>query len=442
MSLRLRIALLMAVLAATATIAVGAISYQTTSSRLLRAVDDSLVDATAVATARRFDERLFEAGPFDGVVVQAVLEDGSIIRSNFPRPLPPTKNDLALIGRPGATDFKSVRLGRAEYRIRSIGFEDGIVQVGRPLAETNSVLESLRLRTLMLVSCVTVVAGLLGALIAGRVTRPLRSLTDAASEIESTGRLELVESDSVSRRDEVGRLSTAFHRMIGALARSRADQRRLVEDAGHELRTPVTSIRTGLDTLSRYPDLPADERAEIVESMRAEAAELTSLVNEVVQVASGEVDESEPEQVRIGDVVGIAAERAQRRSGREVTVLSDNSVVLIRRGQLERAISNLLENATKFDDSESPIEVVVAEGRVSVLDRGPGIPTGDRELVFERFHRSATARTLPGSGLGLSMVATTARQHGGEVFVEERDGGGAIVGFTLPVVPNWEPPSV
>lgn len=106
MSLRLRIALLMAVLAATATIAVGAISYQTTSSRLLRAVDDSLVDATAVATARRFDERLFEAGPFDGVVVQAVLEDGSIIRSNFPRPLPPTKNDLALIGRPGSNRFQ------------------------------------------------------------------------------------------------------------------------------------------------------------------------------------------------------------------------------------------------------------------------------------------------------------------------------------------------
>jgi len=441
MSLRLRIALLMAVLAATATIAVGAISYRTTSSRLLGAVDDSLVDATAVATARRFDDRLFEAGPFDGFVVQAVLEDGSIIRSNFPHQMKPSRNDLELIGRPGATDFRSVRLGRAEYRIRSIGFEDGIVQIGRPLTETNAVLESLRLRTLLLVSGVTVLAGILGALIAGRVTRPLRSLTDAASEIESTGRLELSENESVSRRDEVGRLSTAFHRMISALARSRADQRRLVEDAGHELRTPVTSIRTGLDTLSRYPDLPADERAEIVESMRAEAAELTSLVNEVVQVASGEVDESEPEQVRVGDVVGIAAERAQRRSGREVLVQSDDSVVMIRRGQLERAVSNLLENAAKFDDSANPIEVVVSDGRISVLDRGPGIPVGDRQLVFERFHRSATARTLPGSGLGLSMVATTARQKGGDVFVEDRDGGGAIVGLSLPVVPAWEPPS-
>lgn len=442
MSLRLRIALLMAVLAATATVAVGAISYRTTSSRLLRAVDESLVDATAVATARRFDDRLFESGPFDGFVVQAVLKDGSIIRSNFPHQMKPSRKDLDLIGRAGATHFSSTRLGRAEYRIRSIGFEDGIVQIGRPLTETTSVLESLRLRTLLLVSGVTVLAGFLGALFAGRVTRPLRSLTDAASEIESTGRLELSENESMSRRDEVGRLSTAFHRMIGALARSRADQRRLVEDAGHELRTPVTSIRTGLDTLSRYPDLPADERAEIVESMRAEAAELTSLVNEVVQVASGEIDESEPEHVRVRDVVNIAAQRSQRRSGREVRVQSDDSVVLIRRGQLERAVSNLLENAAKFDNSTGPIEVVVSEGRISVLDRGPGIAVEDRPFVFERFHRSASARTLPGSGLGLSMVATTARQHGGDVFIEDRDGGGVIVGLALPVVSAWEPPSV
>ncbi|MEC8017577.1 MAG: HAMP domain-containing sensor histidine kinase, partial [Actinomycetota bacterium] len=250
------------------------------------------------------------------------------------------------------------------------------------------------------------------------------------------------DSDRPERRDEVGRLSTAFHRMIGALARSRADQRRLVEDAGHELRTPVTSIRTGLDTLSRYPDLPADERAEIVDSMRAEATELTSLVNEVVQVASGEVDDSEPEQVRIGDVVATAAERSQRRSGRQVLVQSDDSELIIRRGQLERAVSNLLENAVKFDQSDSPIEVTVVDGRISVLDRGPGIPTADQPLVFERFHRSATARTLPGSGLGLSMVATIARQHGGEVFVADRDGGGAVVGLTLPVVRSWDPPSV
>jgi two-component system sensor histidine kinase MprB len=442
MSLRLRIALLMATLAAVATIAVGAISYQTTSSRLLRAVDDSLVDATAVATAQRFDERLFDSGPFDGVVVQAILKDGSVLRSNFPKPMKPNREDLKLIGRAGVTNFRSTQLGRAEYRIRSIGFEDGIIQIGRPLVEMNAVLESLRLRTLLLVTGVTLAAGALGAVVAGRVTRPLRVLTDAASEIESTGRLELVDGDRLEGRDEVGRLSTAFHRMIGALARSRADQRRLVEDAGHELRTPVTSIRTGLDTLSRYPDLPADERAEIVESMRAEASELTSLVNEVVQVASGEVDDSAPDQVRVGDVVTAAAERSQRRSGRQVLVQSDDSEVIIRRGQLERAVSNLLENAVKFDQTDGPIEVTVVDGRISVLDRGPGIPIADQPLVFERFHRSATARTLPGSGLGLSMVASTARQHGGEVFVADRDGGGAVVGLTLPVVRSWDPPSV
>ena len=139
MSLRLRIALLMATLAAVATIAVGAISYQTTSSRLLNAVDGSLVDATAVATARRFDERLFDSGPFDGVVVQAILKDGSVLRSNFPKQMKPNREDLKLIGRAGVTNFRSTQLGRAEYRIRSIGFEDGIIQIGRPLVEMNAV---------------------------------------------------------------------------------------------------------------------------------------------------------------------------------------------------------------------------------------------------------------------------------------------------------------
>ena len=196
----------MATLAAVATIAVGAISYQTTSSRLLRAVDDSLVDATAVATARRFDERLFDSGPFDGVVVQAILKDGSVLRSNFPKQMKPNREDLKLIGRAGVTNFRSTQLGQVEYRIRSIGFEDGIIQIGRPLAEMNAVLESLRLRTLLLVTGVTLAAGALGAVVAGRVTRPLRVLTNAASEIESTGRLELADGDRLEGRDEVGRL--------------------------------------------------------------------------------------------------------------------------------------------------------------------------------------------------------------------------------------------
>jgi len=115
--------------------------------------------------------------------------------------------------------------------------------------------------------------------------------------------------------------------------------------------------------------------------------------------------------------------------------------VMVRPAALARAVSNLIDNAAKFDSSTAPIEVVVDTGRVSVADRGPGVPAADRDRIFERFHRADTARTLPGSGLGLSIVAEVAIAHGGQVFAEDRDGGGAVIGLWLPLTRNWAPPA-
>jgi two-component system sensor histidine kinase MprB len=97
---------------------------------------------------------------------------------------------------------------------------------------------------------------------------------------------------------------------------------------------------------------------------------------------------------------------------------------------LERAVSNLLENAVKFAP-DGPIEVVLRDGRVEVLDRGPGIGDEDAPRVFDRFHRADSARALPGSGLGLAIVREIALAHDGSVFAEPRPGGGAVVGFTV-----------
>ncbi|MET0578318.1 MAG: sensor histidine kinase, partial [Ilumatobacteraceae bacterium] len=99
---------------------------------------------------------------------------------------------------------------------------------------------------------------------------------------------------------------------------------------------------------------------------------------------------------------------------------------------LERAISNLVDNAVKFDDTGGPIDVLVADGAVTVLDRGPGIADGDAARVFDRFYRADGARSLPGSGLGLSIVREVAVANGGHVLAEARPGGGASVGFKLP----------
>ena len=160
--------------------------------------------------------------------------------------------------------------------------------------------------------------------------------------------------------------------MLGALAASRDDQRRLVEDAGHELRTPLTSVRTNLAVLRRHPDLDPATRAKVLDDLHAETEELVGLVEEVVALARGVTDGAPVERVELGELARSVAARAERRHGRAVTVTADDSLVDAPPSAVERAISNLVDNAAKFDPSGQPIEIDVAAGRLVVLDRGPG----------------------------------------------------------------------
>jgi two-component system sensor histidine kinase MprB len=109
---------------------------------------------------------------------------------------------------------------------------------------------------------------------------------------------------------------------------------------------------------------------------------------------------------------------------------------------LERAVGNLVSNADKFSPPGAPITVVSADGMVSVRDAGPGIPAADRERVFDRFFRSDLTRSMPGSGLGLSIVAQIVERHGGRVWARDAEGGGADVGFQLQTVAPTAPESI
>ena len=428
MSLRLRVALTLALVTAVASIGVGVVSYRLASDRLFEAVDESLVEATQVVLSRRINDRFPERGPFDGLDVQVTRTDGTVLQSTFPRELRVTPELLTL--RSGRTILADVDLGRDRFRVLFVGLDGGLVQVGRDLRETERVLDALRERTIALVAVVTVLAGAMGAAVTGRMTRPLRRLTEAAATVEETGSLD-VDLPARHSRDEVGRLSDAFRRMITALSRSRSDQARLVQDAGHELRTPLTSIRTNLDMLDRYGELDPADRREMVLSMRTEVDELTELVNEIVQAASGEADDVEPERVELGPVVRAVAERVARRTEREIRVVADASDAVVRVDALRRAVSNLLDNAAKFDSSGGPIDVSIVDGVITVADRGPGIPEGERARVLDRFHRAESAKSLPGSGLGLAIVDEFARAHGGAVTIAGRPGGGAEVSLRI-----------
>jgi two-component system sensor histidine kinase MprB len=236
----------------------------------------------------------------------------------------------------------------------------------------------------------------------------------------------------VDGADEAARLGSAFNEMVGALARSRQDQQRLVQDAGHELRTPMTSVRTNLYTLRGYDSLSSSERARVLADLESETEELSRLIDEVVEVAT---DRRSDEPVMPVDLVALVQRVARRwsaRTGRAIEVRAEPTTVQGRPAALRRAVGNLLENAAKFDGSGSPIEVRVGNGAVEVLDRGPGFSEADLPHVFQRFYRSTAARSTPGSGLGLSMVAEIAAVHGGTVWALDRPGGGASVGFVLP----------
>lgn len=210
-----------------------------------------------------------------------------------------------------------------------------------------------------------------------------------------------------------------------------------MQDASHELRTPITSLRTNIDVLSRHPDLDPAARAAVVAELRLELGELSTLLSELVATAgdAGDVDGARP--VSLDAVVRRAVERVGRRHDRVITVIGSGAVVEAPPTGLARAVTNLLENAVKFSPAGSPVEARLADGRLAVHDQGPGIAPADAERVFDRFYRSVSARSLPGSGLGLAIVRHVVEGAGGRVFVQPAPA--AAVGFELPVARPADP---
>lgn len=443
MSLRIKLVLAIVALSTAATLVVGAAAYRTTARQLDDQLDRSLRSATERLVDRprlrpdQWDRDRPAAPVFRGegdVAVQLVGADGDVQPvSGVDLPVGPA--DLAIARAPRAiSTTRQVTIGEDRYRMvtQGLGRGAGAVQAARSQAENERVLTGLRSRIFVLAGLVVLGAAGLGWLIAQQVTRRLVRLTAAAEQVTSTGDLAVEVPSGGS--DEAGRLAAAFNRMLGALARSREDQQRLVQDAGHELRTPLTSLRTNVYALRRAEQLSADQRARLLDDLEHETVELTRLIDEVLELATDRRSDEPPETLHLGDLVRRVATRASQRSGRPIEVRTDDSAVTAPPLALERAVSNLVENALKFDP-DGPIEVTCLAGTVEVADHGPGIAAEDLPHVFDRFYRATSARSSPGSGLGLAIVADIAARHGGDVHAHNRTGGGAAVSLRLPVAP-------
>lgn len=450
MSLRWKIALSLAAVGVVVAVGLGVLTYRATDDRLLAEVDESIArSGELVAVAERLPQR---RRGLDVYAFRRLDAAGAELVTTFDADLPPGDGIEQVAGLVGRQYRETLTSEEGErYRVHTVGIDDGAIQIGRSLAETDAVLDDLRRRTVLLVALVAVALAAVGWLIAGRVAAPLRRLATSANEVGATGRLDVV-LPQADGNDEVGQLTTAFSSMLGALRRSRSEQQRLVQDAGHELRTPLTSLRTNLAVLRRHDQMPAAMRTEILDDLDGEVGELTDLVNELVSVASGELTAQPAERVDLSSAARAVAERIGRRRSREIEVRGDAVFVEMPPAGLDRALSNVIDNACKFDSSGGPIEVevgstggtaahgpvagavVAAVATVRVSDRGPGIPDDELDVVFERFHRTDTARATPGSGLGLAIVRDVVTARGGSVVAANRDGGGATVGFDLPLV--------
>ncbi len=274
-------------------------------------------------------------------------------------------------------------------------------------------------------------AGAAGWAVARNGLRPVRRLTTAA---EGIARTEDLRQLPVEGDDEIARLATAFNHMLAALAASRDRQRRLVADAGHELRTPLTSLRTNLDLLAQAGgDLPAEARAELLDDVRAQIAELTTLIGDLVELARDEPTTAVVETVDLEDVVDRALARVRRRAPRvEFETATEPWWLIGDAAALERAVTNLLDNAAKWSPEGGTVTVRLARGVLTVDDQGPGISEEDLPHVFERFWRSRESRAMPGSGLGLAIVAQVVERHAGTVTAGSSPRGGARLTVTMP----------
>jgi two-component system sensor histidine kinase MprB len=194
-------------------------------------------------------------------------------------------------------------------------------------------------------------------------------------------------------------------------------------------------VRTNIEVLAREDGLPAEEREQILRDASRQLTEMSALVAELVELARGDhLESSEPEDVRLDLAAAEAIERTRRNwPGVDFESRLEESVVRGVAPSIERALSNLLDNAAKWSPPQGVIEVGVSGGEVTVRDHGPGIAEDDLPFVFDRFYRAPAARGMPGSGLGLAIVRQVAESHGGSVRAEAADGGGTRVQLTLPV---------
>jgi two-component system sensor histidine kinase MprB len=444
--LRTRFTFAVAGAVAAVTLAITAVAFIVVRADLQNQLRQELANqaATVHREARRYDgnipagwipphsDRFGSSSPYTQVVtaqgaVWAPAGDLGLLATD-------TAADQVAAGQRGSY-YSDATLGGVHALVLTTPLAPGLaMQLAVPLNTVDTEVASVG-ATLALLSAIGVgLAALAGWAVARGGLAPVGRLAAVAEQVTATG--DPAGRVEVERADELGRLATSFNTMLGALQRSLAAQRQLVSDASHELRTPLTSLRINVELLADDPGLSPAERQQVLDRVVAQVTELGQLVGSVTELARGESVPSANEKVDLDEVVAAALAAARRDWPRTFfTADLQPCGVVGSDHRLQIAVRNLLDNAAKFGPPAGTVEVSLRDGELTVCDHGPGIAPADLPHVFDRFYRARSARGVPGSGLGLSIVRQVAESHGGTVQAESLADGGTLMRLSLPARP-------
>jgi two-component system, OmpR family, sensor kinase len=275
------------------------------------------------------------------------------------------------------------------------------------------------------------VGSVLAWLLADRVLRPVKAVTEAARAISGG---DLSRRIPESGHDEIGILAQTFNDMLARLETAFATQQRFVDDAGHELRTPITIVRGHLELLEDDPR----ERAQTLALVMDELDRMSRIVNDLLTLAKWEQpDFLKPAPFEVGALADDVLAKASAIGPRnwQLDAVADAMIVADRQ-RVTQALMQLAQNAVQHTEEGDEIGLGAfvgnSETRLWVRDTGPGIPFEEQERVFDRFYRARGERRSEGAGLGLSIVQAIARAHGGRLELSSVPGSGATFTIILP----------
>jgi two-component system, OmpR family, sensor histidine kinase MprB len=447
MPLHRRLTLVSAIAVAIAVVLAAVISYLTVRNELYGRDEHVLRDQAEQflqLPPDRLTPEVFPRTPFrrggPPNSVPLVSADGTIVHLfGNPLTLPVDKRTLQVAAFERGQFIRDATVKGTHLKVITAPLPGGgAVEIGHPLTDIDAVLD--RLRTVLILVCVggIALAALLGRLASRRLIAPISRVSQAAKHISETE--DLGERIDVRTRDEVGELAQRFNTMLDTLGASHLAldnsvraQRQLVADASHELRTPITSLRTNIEVLLELPELPADERERLLADALQQSEELSALVSDLIALARGDKPDAAVEDIRLDRLVDEAIARASRHAP-QVQFSTDLEAIVVEAvpDRLGRAVNNLLDNAAKHSPPGAEVEVVVDAAGLTVRDHGEGIPPDDLPHIFDRFYRGANERGRPGTGLGLAIVRQVAESCGGTVSAQNAETGGAVFHLRLP----------